>query len=721
MGKHMIGLIVLALLVVGSTTAFAGSYVSVTAEADPQCASNAAGSTATIVATTTDNANLGSYRDLPIQHSVKVKYWLIGYTGALTDAQEAAMKATGWADYTTNRMRYPGGPKDSCRVTANSGTFSKTFSTKGWPEGEYSIGVQIYWVEVKVTDKILPGLKEYEEVSAVPTLKIDSTVPVVTGITAPAVFKDDTLFVDGKPFFFIGTDGVPTTLEDYKAHHFNTVYYWNWRKTVEIAPEADRLGLFVFPFVHTKQNGAVEECRKAVNALKGMHNILAFSVGDDLTLALVSRCKALVEVVRSEFPRLPIAYTSVQESQDAYKDVADMFSTYMYVLNRELDGRTWTYLDWLEEHFKSLSENQYRWTWVQSHSQEWYTIEFFNGAEGKRSPSTYPDGEMIRWGAYQAIAAGCKGILYYTSPYFRDDWFGKDRWAEVGILNAEIETLGEYLAVASRGPEVSCDRKDVLVRSRSFPEGTIVIAVKNGPTYYHQLDEALVPRARIQVEGSFSPKTGAYLVGFPAVRQLPVGVSDKGLSIELTDLEIAAPIFISNNSEIVADIKQRIDLLRPEIAGRMLTAAEGKLEKVQNVISELQQFGEKVPETRSVLSKAESLIDMAREAKDPSETINLAAEARRRLRGLQERIWVFFRGDPKRNKDGRMIDFYAIPQVYKKAKLLKEAGEQPNLLANPSFEEGNEWPVHWYRQKRVQGKYDERGFAEWSTKTPPDR
>lgn len=520
-------------------------------------------------------------------------------------------------------------------------------------------------------------------------------------------FKDDMLLVDGKPFFFIGSDGVPTTLEDFKAHHFNTVFSWG-RRAVDTAPEAAKLGLFVMPFVQSTRKRAVEQCKEVIARLKDADNVLAFNVGDDLGRAHVAQVQACVDALRAAAPGLPIAYDCIGASQDAYAKVGDMFGTYTYILDRTPPGTT--YLGWMEQHCEPLRDNQYRWTWVQSHSQWWYTSEFFCGPSRTHIASPYPDGETIRWLTYQAVAAGCKGILYYHNRFFADKWLGKDRWAEVGIINAELETLGPHLAASRRGPEVSCDREDVVVRSRLFDRGMIVVAVKTAPTYNHQLDEAFVLRARVSVKGAFAPGARALLVGFPAARELPVSTADGAVHVELTNLEIAAPILISADAALLAEVKRRTDGLAPEIAGRAVTAAEGKLSKVRNVLSQIRKLEGHVPEADAALAQATALVADARAADDPTETINLARKARRGLRQLQQEIWARFRDDPEANSDGRVLDFYLVPQGLEKVVMFKQAEGLPNCLANPSFEQGEKRPAAWSAPPPKIGKG--RGFGE---------
>lgn len=180
MKKGMVGLIALALLVVGSSAAFAGTFVTVTSvQAVPEYASNATGSTGTITATTVDKADMGQWQDgagnwWDIEKSYEARYWLIGYTPSLTAAQEAAMRASGWADHSTNRLHYG----SSNVLDTSPRTLSQSFPTAGWPDGEYPMGVMIVWVHVRTSKPTWPGLNTYEEKSAVPALKIDGTGPV---------------------------------------------------------------------------------------------------------------------------------------------------------------------------------------------------------------------------------------------------------------------------------------------------------------------------------------------------------------------------------------------------------------------------------------------------------------------------------------------------------------------------------------------------------------
>ena len=277
--------------------------------------------------------------------------------------------------------------------------------------------------------------------------------PHCSGAAQPSrvSFEDDTLYVEGRPFFFIGCDGVPTTLEDYKAHRFNTVFTWG-PDSVDQAAAAAELGLFIMPFVQAPAKRALAQCTELAGRLKGASNVLAFNVGDDL-------------------------------------------------------------------------------------------------------------------------------------------------------------------------------------------------------------DSAHLPQ-----------------------------------------------------------VKACIAALRPEIAQRAVTAAQGKIEKVQALLSKIAEFEVSLPDADAALSAAATLIRQAGNADDASTCIRLAAAARRRLRALQQAVWTRLAANPEMNADGQMLDFYVIPQALEKARLLQVSERKENRLPNPSFEQDEAQMTDW--SKPAPRAHGQPGFGNRVTHEP---
>jgi len=170
---------------------------------------------------------------------------------------------------------------------------------------------------------------------------------ILVATAAPALaqgrvtFSGTRLCVNGKPFFFLGADGVPDNLQSMRAHHLNTLFTWG-----KLPTEAAEAGLMLMPYIHSP-NAQPEQVAQQVAALKGDPSLLAWNAGDDLLAEHLDRAHAVCETVRRLDPAHPIPLDVIDRSVPEYAPLVDMMGTYTYPLLK----KAWTlqhYREWLE-------------------------------------------------------------------------------------------------------------------------------------------------------------------------------------------------------------------------------------------------------------------------------------------------------------------------------------------------------------------------------------
>ncbi|HID07611.1 MAG TPA: hypothetical protein EYP10_10765, partial [Armatimonadetes bacterium] len=311
------------------------------------------------------------------------------------------------------------------------------------------------------------------------------------------------LLVNGEPFFFLSTSGIVVSLDEMKRHHLNTVFSWSRKLMTDVADDATRLGFMLMPFVQSP--GADQDAiRKMVVSFRDNQNLLAWNIGDDLNATHKDAVMQAVALVRKLDPKhRPIAFDAIRDEREM-APYADLFCTYYYpLLKREWSLRA--YREFLERHARlremrvKLKPSQAFWTWVQVHTQFWYTHRVHGGPERAHIASRFPDAEHIRLLTYEALAAGCKGIIYYSHRFLAPDWYGKDRYAEVGILGAELSIVGRLIADSERIHGARALARRVHAQALKGPFGLLIVLIVEGKDYQFQPAEGRIENVRVRV------------------------------------------------------------------------------------------------------------------------------------------------------------------------------------------------------------------------------
>src|SRR5204863_4192083 len=98
-----------------------------------------------------------------------------------------------------------------------------------------------------------------------------------------------------------------------------------------------------------------------------------------------------------------------------------------------------------------------QWTWVQTHLPDWFTtLVYDRKSDAGGNPMTAgdytepigPQPEQIRLLTYTALAAGCRGIGFWSDRFLADSHQGRDRLLSLALLNQEIHMLERVLVEA---------------------------------------------------------------------------------------------------------------------------------------------------------------------------------------------------------------------------------------------------------------------------------
>ncbi len=515
-------------------------------------------------------------------------------------------------------------------------------------------------------------------------------------------FVNQTLMVDGKPFFMLATIWGNQSLEPIAERHLNTVFFWTSSYLRSAIDQAKALGLMLVPYIHSPHlySGklTMEDVARFVLELENETQILAWNIGDDFGTADVPLAKEVYELVKSIDPQRPVMLDGPMEGNWSF---VDMYCTYNYPLLkgnytpgmpglRGNEDNLEVYGDYLDRARSSQGQGRYFWTWLQAHTQYWYTHNLLGGPPAAHRPSRFPDPSHIRILTYTAISHGVRGIIYYTYKFFWDDWYGRDRFAEVGVIGAEIEIVGPYLAAGRLSTNLPTDSKDLQVSSFEYDGDVLLVLAMMRPYYSYSIDEGLVENVSIYLPFS-AEGISAYSISFPRVTPLKLIPETAASSIliiprvELTDL-----VLLTSSPDKILRIENQLLCLLPDAARFAVEALDAQIEKVGQIWSELRRLGINPPGLDDLFRHAEEMHAQSGELisrQRYAEAYEAARAGQRLLRSLTDSCWKLFRPmyhDPQTPAQFRkyLIDYYVLPLFYTTALegLKEEIQEQNQLL-----------------------------------------
>ena len=258
------------------------------------------------------------------------------------------------------------------------------------------------------------------------------------------------LQVNDKKFFPMGiklTDTPPKVLRD---AGLNTLWLDASVAQAQL-DDAARLGFWLVPMLYTARAGSPldspEQIQQALERFLEKDAVLFWDLGEGLTFEQAALVAGAAQQVRAADPNRPLA----ADIWDGYRIFArniDLQGSHRWPLYTGLELTS--YRDWLNQRRLLGRSGAFLWTWVQTHLPEWYSTLIYERttSAGFEEP-VGPQPEQIRLLTYLSLAAGCRGLGFWSDRFLADSHQGRDRLLEVayshhGAQNAPVASgVGE--------------------------------------------------------------------------------------------------------------------------------------------------------------------------------------------------------------------------------------------------------------------------------------
>lgn len=536
-------------------------------------------------------------------------------------------------------------------------------------------------------------------------------------------FEANRLYVDGEPFFPYGCWGPIESVESMKRHHMTCVFS-GMSGVPELLEDAAEHDFMVITYPYAPSWGPTHE--QHVLAVRDHPNLLAWNIGDDLKAEDAERARHAFEFIRANDPWKRPIMLDVIHGFEEYTWFDEMFNTYDYPLLKKPD--LLEYIDRFHREHAIVGADRYLWTWAQAHVQIWYTQKYLDSTV-KWAPSRYPDGENLRMVAYSSLAAGCRGLLWFPSRYFTDEYHGGDRYAEAGLIGCELEVYGPLLAEGAVGPELETEDPRLHVWPVDFPGGRLLLAmVFDEKTQYH-VDWGGAAKRTVKLDRPIPEgATVAQFAGLGGYR--PVHPNEARDQVTLPSFEMTEVFVISDDHEVMSGISERMRAVEPDAARFATQALAAKINKVKPVLEVIRA---NLPEpdptgattdvgrrayhsvtaqmviAEHYLAEAQDAIEQGR----PQLARMCAERGRSLMRYAVRDGWEALNRDPFVRDADLLPNFYLAELYYPLAQAIASAEPGENLLVNPSFEQTDGGTVvGWQGMAAGHNQTGARGLVE---------
>lgn len=385
--------------------------------------------------------------------------------------------------------------------------------------------------------------------------------------------------------------------------------------------------------------------------------------------------------------RRPIA-ADVVDDERAFSRQLSMLGLSRHVLNSTLTLRD--HRDWLEAHRASARPGAFTFTWLQAEPPASLTtlpafadVPVRDRGDLQVGPVIEP--EQYRLQVYSALAAGCRGLGYWTTtPLDDNSALARERRFALTQLNLELWLIEPWLAASNaESPATVTIKSPAKTPTQHGPTGFGI----NGPS---QTEREAIARAResasqaerrLQQElsaavlradggvfliptwfdefGQFVPgqmaannavvqappghaAAAAWEISTTAVHSLDSKPAAGGRMVMLPRLDQTAIILVTSDENLVRQLRERMEQTREPSARASVELANLKLERTRHVDQQLWERGIAQPDGPQQLARATTLLSDARTAvqrKDWHQARERANEVMQLTRILQRAHW----------------------------------------------------------------------------------
>jgi hypothetical protein len=509
---------------------------------------------------------------------------------------------------------------------------------------------------------------------------------------AAVEFNGSQLRVGGKPFFIRGIRHSDTPLKALRFAGFNTVWV-DAADDPALLQQAADLGFWIVPSLPVAQPEArsvsAETVALEVSRCPVPDAVLFWDLGGALALEQSSLVAQAAKRIREADPGRPIG-ADVWDGLLPYSRNLNLLGVHRWPLMTAMSLRD--YSTWLGHRRLLANPGSYLWTWIQTHTPDWYTTLLYDrsGNDSFDEPIG-PQPEQIRLLTYTALGAGCRGLGFWSDRFLADSHQGRDRLLCLALLNQEIAMI-EPLLVTADGPGqwVDTSHPEVKAAVMRTARGVLVLPAWLGG--WAQFVPGQEATSTLSIVVPQVPQGAqAWEVTPGEVRALRVERVLGGTKVIVPEFGLTTAIVFTSDTSLLIRFQEECRAKRQLAAQWTYELAVQEFQKALRVEEQLERDNHKLPDGAALLKDARDRLMTTKRYWDSRRFTDCYREAQRVLRPVRILMRAQFDQAVKDLNNPvaspYAISFYTLPRHWKFMEEFKTAKSAGNVLRGGSFEE----------------------------------
>lgn len=529
---------------------------------------------------------------------------------------------------------------------------------------------------------------------SLPPLRVEGvgkTVAAPRPVRSVVEFNGSQLLVGGRKFFFRGINYTDTPLQAIRDAGFNTIFVDAGVNKATMQEALDKSFWVVPKMKIFGDDGNLipsETLARDATRLTENDGILFWHLGGTLAAEQADAIPKVAGVLRLNDPGRPLG-ADVWDGMLPYSRNLHVVGVHRWPLmtTLELSG----YREWLDSRRRLANPGSFLWTWIQTHMPDWYTqLLYERPSSAKFVEPVGPQPEHIRLLTYTALAAGVKGLGYWSDRFLDEDHKGGDRLMTCAMLNMEMDMLEPFLVSVDDPPQwIDTSVPDVKAAVLRTAKGILVLPIWMGKGSQFVPGQAAASKVSLRVP-HVPASMQAWEVTSADVRGLRAERKTGGMDVTLPEFGLTAALVFTSDINVVVRLQEQARARRQLASQYSYDMALYEFNKVLAVQEELDKRGHTPPDTRQLIKDTEDRLTTAKnlwENRLFAESYRESQRALRPLRILMRAQW----DDAVKTLDTPVasinaVTFWTLPKHWDFMEQVGKLAPAANILPGGDFE-----------------------------------
>ncbi len=549
------------------------------------------------------------------------------------------------------------------------------------------------WIDTLEVGPIMP---DSSIKPAVTSPAMDNIKPAITRPGSrhmPAVeFNGNQLTVGGKRFFFRGVRHSDTPLRALRAAGFNVVFF-DKSTSPALLQEAVDLGFWIVPQHKVLSDDArlasTAGISKDVSRYAESDAVIFHHLGDTLTFEQAVLISRAAQSIRQVDPGRPLT-ADVWDGMMPYSRSLNLIGVHRWPLMTTLELPK--YREWLDQRRRLANPGSFTWTWVQTHMPDWFThILYERSSAAAFHEPVGPLPDQIRLLTYTALAAGSRGLGFWSDRFLADSHQGRDRLLCCALLNQELDMLEPLLVAVDDPPQwIDTSLPNVKAAVLRTAKGLLVLPIWQGQGAQFVPGQAAASKLTMVVP-QVPQSMQAWEVTPGDVRGLRAEREVGGTKVTLLEFGLTtAIVFTSDTNNLIVRFQEQARSRRKDAAQWTYDLAYYEMTKILITHDQLEKQGHTLPDAQALITDAQKRLQTAKNLWNNhlfSEAYLEGQRALRPMRILMRNQW----GQAIKGLDSPVaspyaVTYFTLPRHWQFMEQVSKSVAAANVLAGGDFE-----------------------------------